>query len=81
MFYGKVVVRLVTRSITGFSLHVGHNIPHIRQLLSDIWVDGKLYQYQTLDGEERQRYKLTYQKPELFGPYQYLEEDSILAPS
>ena len=59
-FYDQTVKRLVTRSITGFLLHVGQNTLHIRQLLPDIWVDGKeLYQYQTPDDGEGHRYMLT----------------------
>ena len=68
MIYRKTVIGLITRSITEFSLHVGHNTtPQL--LLPDIWVDGKkLYQYQTLTTQdnvngERQRYMLTYDKP------------------
>ena len=75
MFYGTVVVGLASCSITGFSLHVGHDIPHIGQLLPDIWVDGKkLYQYRTLNNEDRKRYMLTYHKS--FDPYQYPEDDT-----
>ena len=83
LFYRKTVIGLVTRSITEFSLHFGHNTittthTHIRQqlLLPDIWVDGKkLYQYQTtfmLNDRERQRYMLTYDK--LLDPYEYVED-------
>ena len=70
-FYRRTVIGLVTRSITEFSLHVGHN-PQL--LLPDIWVDGdKLYQYRTmLDDGKRQRYMLTYD--ELLDPYDYVEE-------
>jgi hypothetical protein len=80
MFYGTIVMGLVTRSVTGFSLHVEHtNIPrHIGQLLPDIWVDGKkLYQYRTQIDEERQRYVLTNQMP-LFDPYQYMEDNTAV---
>ena len=75
---------LITRSITEFSLHGGHNIPHFGQLPPDIWVDRKeLYQYQTLDGEESQRYVRTYQT--LLDPYEYIEDNTavittVLAP-
>ena len=65
---------LITRSITEFLLHDGHtsNAPHIGQLPPDIWADGKkLYQYQTLDGGERQRYVLTYDM--LLDPYENAE--------
>ena len=73
MFYRETVMGLVTRSITEFLLHDGHNTPHIGQLLPDIWVDGKkLYQFQLLDGGERRRYMLTYDM--LLDPYEYVEE-------
>lgn len=81
-FYEEIVIGLVTRSITDFSLHVGHNIPHIGQLLPDIWVYGeKLFQYQTLGGDdgERQSYKLTYQK--LLDPYHYEEGNTQVRPT
>lgn len=74
-FYEEIVIKLVTRSITDFSL--GHNIPHIGHLLPDIWVYGeKLFQYQTLGGDdgERQSYKLTYQK--LLDPYHYEDDNT-----
>ena len=78
MFYGTIVMGLVTRSITKFSLHVGSiNTPHNGQSLPDIWVDGKkLYQYRTKVDEGRQRYMLTYEK--LFDPYQYMEDNSAV---
>ena len=85
MFYGAVVMALITRSITGFSLHVGHDVPHIGHLWPDIWVDGKkLYQYQTQVDVARQKYVLT--SRHLFDPYQYRDMDdgavvmTILAP-
>ena len=68
--YRRTVIELVTRRITEFSLHEGHNTtPQL--LLPDIWVDGKkLYQYQTTLGDgERRRYKLTF--GELLGDYGY----------
>ena len=74
----------ITRSITEFSLPDGHDTPHIGRLLPDIWVDRKeLYQYQTPNDEERQRYLLTYRK--LLDPYQYIEDKTsvittVLAP-
>ena len=77
MFYGTTVMGLVTRSVIGFSLHIGHNIPHIGQLLPDVWVDGKkLYQYMTEVDEEKQGYMLTYQK--LFDPYEYMKTTPLL---
>jgi hypothetical protein len=79
MFYSTFVVALAIRSITGFSLYTGIDIdiPHIGQLLPDIWVDGKrLYQYQTHADEEREGYMLTYQKT--FDPYQYMEDDAAV---
>ena len=75
--YRKTVVGLVTRSITEYSLHVGHNLntttPQL--LLPDIWFDRKkLYQYQTpttLDDGERRRYMLSYDKP--LDPYAFVD--------
>ena len=84
MLYDEIFMGLITCSITEFSLHDGNNTRHIGQLLPDIWVDRKkLYQYQTLDGEERQRYMLTYQR--LLDPYIYIEDNTavittVLAP-
>ena len=81
MFYRKIVMGLVTCSITEFSRH---NTPRIGQFLPDIWVDGrKLYQYQTLYNGEGQRYVLVYHK--LLDPYQYAEDNisvitTLLAP-
>ena len=79
MSYDKIVMGLITRSITEFSLHDGHNTPRIGQLLPDINVHGKkLYQYQTLDDEERRRYILTYYDiPSRLGPYEYLVEEDV----
>ena len=79
--YRRIVMELVTRSITEFSLHVGHDsIPHIGQLLPDIWVSGmKLYQYQTPDDGERHGYKLTYHKP--LDPYQYEDDNTVVSPT
>ena len=77
-FYREIVIGLVTRSITEFSLHAGHSTTdtHIGQLLPDIWIDGKeLYQYRTkleMDEGERQRYTLTYGK--LLDPYEFVED-------
>ena len=77
-------MELITRSITEFSLHDGHNTPHIGQLLPDIWVHRKeLYQYKKLEGEERQRYVRTYQTP--LDPYLYIVDNTaaittLLAP-
>ena len=77
-FYREIVIGLVTRSITEFSLHAGHSTTdtHIGQLLPDIWIDGKeLYQYRTtleMDEGERQRYTLTYDK--LLDPYEFVED-------
>jgi hypothetical protein len=79
MFYGTFVTGLALCSITEFSPHTGiDDIPHIGQLLPDIWVDGKrlLFQYQTHADEEREGYMLTYQKP--FDPYQYMEDDAAV---
>ena len=68
MSYSRTVIELVTRSITEFSLHVGHNTtPQL--LLPDIWVDGKKLYQATLDDGERRRYRLTHDEP--FGPYDY----------
>ena len=71
-FYPKSVIELIARSITQFSLHIGHNMhntSHIEQLLLDIWLDGKkLFQY-----GERQRYMLIYDK--LSDPYEYADDD------
>ena len=72
MFYGTIVTELVTRSITEFSLCVGHDIMHAGQLLPDIWVGKELYQYQTLDDGERQGYMLTFHD-KLLDPYQYVD--------
>ena len=76
MSYRRTVIELVARSITEFSLPVGHNTtPQL--LLPDIWVDrNKLYQYQTtLNDGERRRYKLTFGEllnfGELLGLYEY----------
>ena len=75
MHYCKTVIGLVTRSITEFSLHVGHNTTP-QPLLPGIWVDEKtLYQYQTptiLDDGERQRYLLTYEN--LLDPYEDVKD-------
>ena len=79
MSYDKIVMGLITRSVTEFSLHDRHNTPYIGQLLPDIWVDRKeLYQYQTvtLDDGERQRYVLIYRK--LLDPYLYIEDDTAV---
>ena len=80
-FYREIVIGLVTRSITEFSLHAGHGTTdtYIGQLLlPDIWIDGKkLYQYRTtleMDEGERQRYTLTYDKP--LDPYEFVEDFS-----
>ena len=74
LFYRKTVIGLVTRSITEFSLHVGHSTTP--QLLPDIWVDGKkLYQYRyqtTLDDGERRRYMLTFDEP--LDPYESVKD-------
>ena len=88
MFYHNIVMGLVTRSISDFSLHVGYgDVPHIGGLLlPDIWVAGKkLYQCQTSDYDDggRRRYSLTYQK--LLDPYRYVEDNisvmtTLLAP-
>ena len=79
LLYRKIVVELVTRSITKFSFHAGHSTTEtqIEQLLlPDIWVDGKkLYQYRTtlkMDDGGRQRYTLTHDK--LLDPYEFVEE-------
>ena len=78
-FYREIVIGLITRSITEFSLHAGHGTTdtYIGQLLlPDIWIDGKkLYQYRTtlkMDDGERQRYTLTHDK--LLDPYEFVEE-------
>ena len=78
MFDRNIVVELATRSITEFSLHVGNSGPHFGHIPPDIWVgEKKLYQYQTLDDGERQRYKLTYDNS-LSDPYQYVEDNTAV---
>ena len=74
-FYPKSVIELITRSITEFSLHVGSNTSQrIEQRLPDIWVDEKkLFQYQTLDDGERQRYMQIYDR--LSDPYEYVDDN------
>ena len=72
--YRRTVIGLVARSISEFSLHVGHNTTP--QLLPDIWVDEKkLYQYRyqtTLDDGERRRYMLTFDEP--LDPYESVDD-------
>ena len=88
MLYHNAVMGLVTRSISNFSLHVGHDdtpLHSISGILPDIWVDGKkLYQCQTLEDDGgRWRYSLSFQ--ELLDPYRYVEDNvsvitTLLAP-
>ena len=81
--YHTIAIGLVTRSITEFSLHGRYDALHrdIGQLLPDIWVAGdKLYQYQTLDDEERQRYVLTYHDL-MSDPYLYVDDPTLVITS
>ena len=76
-FHVDAVMQFIEHSVTAFSLQIGGIELQSRQILPDLWIDGKkLYRYQPLDGGVTQSYQLSYHKPPQSHVYDEYKQDN-----